>query len=197
MSEGVRNPSSFEYAQSLRSSFMGWQCRLRQLAAREGGGRPIPGMMPQMRVEKTGESLGRIVIVIVPSFPEESTTQFRYIIRKTQDPAERYEKGLKILQSEYYQRPREFSDKLTALFDEHSPTAASLLEAERCTLDFEQYSQKYLIPCRVKALKPEDPAYQATYWHNHLFNPRMPHNARVLALVPDWPNANAEKLTQN
>lgn len=197
MSEGVRNSGSFERAQSLRNSFLGWQCRLRQFAVREDGGRPTPGMMPQVTVGETGEVLGRIIIVMVPSFPEESTTQFRYIVRKTQDPVERYEKGLKILQAEYYQRPREFLDKLTALFDEHSPTATSLLEAERCTLDFEQYSQKYLIPCCVKSLRPEDPVYQATYWHNHLFNPRMPHNARVLALIPDWPNVTAEKLTQS
>ncbi|CAN5564867.1 hypothetical protein BH24ACT22_BH24ACT22_16510 [soil metagenome] len=197
MSEGTRDPGSFAKARDMRNQFLGWQCRLRPFAVRAGGGRPTPGMMPRVMVEETAEALGRIVIVMVPSFPEESTTQFRYIMRKTQDPVERYEKGLKILQAEYYQRPRGFSDKLTALFDEHSPTAASLLEAERCTLDFEQYSQKYLIPCRVKALKPEDPFYQATYWHNHLFNPRMPHNARVLALVPDWQNASAEKLTQN
>jgi hypothetical protein len=197
MSQDLNNLSSLERAQDTRDRFLGWQCRLRQFAVREDGGRPTSGMMPQVSVEGTGEILGQVVVVMVPRQSEESTTQFRYIISKTQDPAERYDKGLKILQAEYYQRPREISDKLTALFGKHSETAARLLEAERCTLDFEQYSQKYLIPCRVKALLSNDSAYQATYWHNHLFNPRMPPDARVLAFVPDWPHATATKLTQN
>jgi hypothetical protein len=36
------------------------------------------------------------------------------------------------------------------------------------------------------ALEPGDPLYQASYWHNHLFNPNIPDGIRVLSFTPDW-----------
>ena len=33
---------------ALMQHFVGWQCRLRQLAAREGDGRPTDGMRPEL-----------------------------------------------------------------------------------------------------------------------------------------------------
>ena len=35
-------------ALALRREFIGWQCRLRQMAARESGGRPSSGMRPRV-----------------------------------------------------------------------------------------------------------------------------------------------------
>jgi hypothetical protein len=191
MSENRDKVVSLKEAQKMREHFLGWQCRLRQLSVREAGGRPTSGMKPRVSIEDNGEALGRITVVIIRHQPKEDAIQFSYIIRQTQDPVERYEKGLQILQAEYYQRPQEFSDKLTALFGLPSELAKRLLEAERCTLDFEQYNQWYHIPSSVKVLTPSDPAYQATYWHNHLFNPEMPSGVQVLAFSPDWQRTTA------
>ena len=30
--------------------------------------------------------------------------------------------------------------------------------------------------------------YQATYWHNRLFNPNRPAAVKVLVFTPDWPH---------
>ena len=50
---GVTNPENKVVltdvaAQQLRDDFLGWQCRLRQLSARQTGGRPLDGMRPKV-----------------------------------------------------------------------------------------------------------------------------------------------------
>ncbi len=177
---------------ALRVHFLGWQCRLRQMAVRHAGGRPTSGMRPRVRLEGTAETLGPITVRILGKEPRETTAQFRHMVRKTQDPAERYKAALETLAAAHYQRPREFSDRLTALFGPDSELADQLLAAGRCVLEFEQYSQRYRLPCAARALAEDDPAFQATYWHNALFNPALPGGVRVLGFQPDWSRAEAE-----
>ncbi len=176
----------------LRDHFLGWQCRLRQMAVRQAGGRPTSGMRPEVRLAAGAEPLGAITILIVRREPREATAQFRHMVRKTQDPAERHEAALETLAAAYYQRPQEFSDELTALFGPAPGLADQLLAAGRCVLDFEQYSQRYRLPCAARNLAEDEPAFQATYWHNALFNPALPGGLRVLGFQPDWARAEAE-----
>lgn len=181
-----------EAAQALRAHFLGWQCRLRQHAVRQGGGRPSAGMRPRLRLAGSEPDLGPVTVLIVKAAPQEVTSQFRHLARKTHDPVERYNGALKVLAEAYYQRPQEFSDELTALFGQVSELADRLLEAGRCRLLFEQYSQSYELPCSLRALPEDHPAFQATYWHNSLFNPNLPGGVRVLAFRPDWSAASAD-----
>ncbi len=182
---------------ALRDHFLGWQCRLRQMAVRQAGGRPTSGMRPEVRLAPVDTlladtPLGAITTLIVRREPREATAQFRHLVRKTQDPAERYDAALKTLAAAYYQRPQEFSDELTALFGPAPGLADQLLAAGHCVLDFEQYSQRYRLPCAARNLGQDEPAFQATYWHNALFNPALPGGLRVLAFQPDWARAEAE-----
>ena len=181
---------------ALRQHFLGWQCRLRQLAVRQAGGRPTSGMRPTVVAasdeQNSDRPLARITVLIVKAEPEEVTAQFRHLVRKTQDPADRYDGALKFLAAAYYQRAHEFSDRLTALFGPDSEIVERLLAGGRCRLDFEQYSQRYRIPCRVHRLGEQEPAYQATYWHNSLFNPDLPGGVQVLEFRPDWARAEAD-----
>ena len=174
----------------FRDHFLGWQCRIRQYAVRSAGGRPTAGMRPRVLVGD--DDLGPITVLIVKRDPAETTAQFRHMVRKTHDPAERYQGALKVLAAAYYQRPREFSDEMTALFGTGSALAERLLAAGRCRLDFAQYTQRYTIPCGLRTLPEGDPAYQATYWHNGLFNAALPGEVRVLAFTPDWAAADAD-----
>lgn len=176
-------------AAALRDEFIGWQCRIRQLAVRQAGGRPQPAMRPRV-LSPEGEAVAEAVtVLIVPQEPEESTKLFRYQVLKTQDPVERYDKVLEILAASYFQQPRQFSDVMTALFGPQAAVAARLLDLGRCVLEFEQFSQAYRVPCAVAALGPEHPFHQATYWHNRLYNPNMPPDISVLAFTPDWTHA--------
>lgn len=175
---------------AFRANFLGWQCRLRQLAIRKAEGRPTAGMQPEAVVGST-TSLGRITVLIVPEESQETTAEFRHQVRRTHDPAERYKAALKILAAHFYQYPEDFSDCLTALFGPDSEIAQRLLMAGQALLKFEQYNQCYELPCRVSELPGSHAAYQATFWHNSLFNPRIPADSRVLGFEPDWAHAKA------
>ena len=143
---------------ALRDHFLGWQCRLRQLSVREAGGRPTSGMRPELRLMAEGPPLGAITTLILRRAPAEATAQFRHMVRKTQDPAERHDAALKMLAAAYYQRPQEFSDQLTALFGPGSEIVERTCATGRCLLAFEQYSQSYTLPCSVRALAEDQTA---------------------------------------
>jgi len=189
--DGTATVVRLEAAQmALRDHFVGWQCRLRQLAVRDGGGRPTAGMRPTLVLP--GREAPEITVLVVQRAPEETIAEFRHLVRKTQDPAERYKNALKHLAAAYYQYPQDFSDELTALFGPRSDLAEALLNQGHCTLRFEQYNQRYILPCSLRAMAENEPACQATYWHNSLFNPNLPADYRVLGFQPDWAKAEAD-----
>jgi hypothetical protein len=177
-------------SKALCREFIGWQCRLRQLAARQDGGRPSPGMRPRVFDVVGGDELSPgIVTLIVESEPQVSTELFRYQYLKTHDPNERFDKMLEILQSSYFQEPARFSDLMTALFGPGSTLAALLAAEGRCVLEFAQYTQGYRIPCAVARLAAGHAFHRATYWHNRMFNPNLPAGVEVLSFRPDWAHA--------
>lgn len=100
-----------------------------------------------------------------------------------------------LLSSTYYQDPKGLSDKITVLFGPDSVACAKLIEAGKCILDFEQNNQRFSIPCTVVDLQPDDSFYQATFWHNSLFNPSLPGNVIILAFIPDWSESTAETIS--
>ena len=112
--------------------------------------------------------------------------------RRTHDPAQRREDALKFLAERYYQTAREFSDTLTASFPPDSAIAATLLAHRECRLDFEQFSQRYRVSCTVRRLSRNNPLREATFWHNLLFNPRLPADCTILGFEPDWPRSDSE-----
>ena len=63
------------------------------------------------------------------------------------------------------------------------------LHLGRCVLEFEQFTECYRVPASVTELPEAHDFFQATYWHNHMFNPNMPPGIRVLSFKPDWPHA--------
>ncbi len=176
-------------AAALRDDFLGWQCRIRQLSARQSGGRPTAGMRPRLLSPRGDELAPGITVLIVEVEPAESTALFRHQYLKTNDPIERYEKILEILAAGYFQHPAGFSDAMTALFGPDSAVAAALLNHGGGIVEFEQYAQAYRLPCRVAELATDDAFFQATYWHNRLFNPNMPPGVRILSFTPDWTHA--------
>ena len=174
----------------LRQHFLGWQCRLRQLSAREGDGRPTAGMRPELDV--AGRGLGPITVVL-NRLPEHALlSELRFIVQRTAEPVERWEAAMRLFQGSYFQEPRLFTDELTALFAGDSPLAAQVATGGTCTLRFAQFSQCYDLPCAARLLPPDDPLHAATRWHNALFNPHPPPDPAILAFTPDWCAAEAE-----
>ncbi len=175
----------------LKQHFLGWQCRIRQIAMRKDGGRPSSGMRPKLLLNDGRELAAGISIVIVPEEPSESTEFFRFQAQKTHDPRQIYEKGLTYLQATHFQNARSFSGRLTALFNKGASIPAALLDTGHCILEFKQFSQSYKLTCRVEELMNDDPSAQATIWHNRLFNPSLPAELLVLGFLPDWTKSSA------
>jgi hypothetical protein len=176
-------------AKNLRDQFLAWQCRIRQIAMREHGGRPSPGMRPRVLSGRGREITPALTVLILPAEPEEAISFFRFQVMRSADPRDLYERGLAYLQADYFQDPAAFSDRLSAIFPGGSPLAASLIEKGKCVLLFEQFGQGYHLPCAVYDLEPGDQAREAAVWHNRLFNPALPEMVHVVAFQPDWASA--------
>ena len=196
MPEGMQTDSNVvrldRANEELRDRFLRWQCRIRQIAMRTQGGRPTSGMTPVASVVGTGAPIARVVTVLCRRPEHSATMELRHMARRTHDPAERRESGLKFLAEQYYQAASEFSDILTASFAPDSASAAALVDHRECRLAFEQFSQRFDVHCTVRRLSPANPLREATFWHNLLFNPRLSADCIILGFEPDWPGSEAD-----
>ena len=75
--------------ETMKRAFLGWQCRLRQIAVREEDGRPTPGMRPQFDFSEDGQFANAITVLIVRVDAFADASQFRHLVLRSQDPAER------------------------------------------------------------------------------------------------------------
>jgi len=180
--------------QAMRADFIRWQCEVRKNAARYVNGKPQDAMRPFIRLPEEEEARARITTVLVPESPDTITKEFRHIMRKTIDPVSRTDSALNKLSGTYYEEPESFSDLLTALFGPGVELADDIHKAQPIILDFDQGGQKYSLPVEVEELTSDHPFYQATYWHNQLFNAEMPPGVRVLRFHPRWEKAWAEPM---
>ena len=178
----------------LRDHFLGWQCRVRQMSARDYGGQPMPAMRPRVSSRKGEMMLSAMTVLLVPEEPSVSTAFFRFQAQKTNEAQRARDAGINYLAGDFYQLPELFSDELTAVFGAGSETAAMLVKAKEVLLDFEQFSQSFRMFCAVRRLPARSPARQASLWQSRLFNPNLPNDAVVLGLKPDWKNAAAEPM---
>jgi hypothetical protein len=178
----------------LRDHFLGWQCRIRQISARDYGGQPMPGMRPRVSGRKGEVMLPAMTVLLVPEEPSVSTAFFRFQAQKTSEPQRARDAGINYLAGDFYQLPELFSDELTAVFGAGSETAAMLVKAKEVLLDFEQYSQSFRMFCKVRRLAARSSAREASLWQSRLFNPNLPNDAMVLGFKPDWKNAAADPM---
>ena len=164
--------------------FIGWQCRLRKMSMRECGGRPSAGMSAGVYSVSGGDEQSRMNFLILRKDCGVRTDEFRHIVRKTPDPGEWVKNGLRILSELHYHETDQFDNRLTALFSLDSELAAALLEAGQCHLKFVEDSIDYEFDFDVGALSAGDEYFEATYWHNRLFNPTLPGNVQILSFTP-------------
>jgi hypothetical protein len=177
---------------ALRDGFLRWQCRVRQMMMRDDRGRPGDPIMPALTLPGESGPMGHIITVMSKAPQHSKTPELRHMVRKTVDPAQRRESALTFFSEYYYQKADEFSDILTATFPPGSKGAARIREAGRSVLTFQAWGQRYDLDCRVWTLAEHNPLYQATYWHNLLFNPNLPSDTISLGFEPDWSRSSAD-----
>ena len=110
----------------LKPQFLAWQCLVRQRAMRVGDGRPTTGMCPHLSLADGGSYSGQVTVLIIRTDVAEDVSQFRHMVQKTHDPADRYKAAIKYLSANYYQKPQEFSDEMTGLFSSEGLLARAL-----------------------------------------------------------------------
>jgi len=179
-------------AHPMREAFLKWQCRVRQISMRENMGRPDDACTPELTLAGDSEPLGHVITVMskLPAFSK--TPEFKHMVKRTHDPAQRRDKAIELFSETYYQKGREFSDILTATFPPDSEGALKIRRAGECTLTFDAYNQRYELQCKVWRLARKNPLYQATWWHNQLFNPGLSGEAVILGFEPDWDASSAD-----
>ncbi|NKC16774.1 MAG: hypothetical protein GKR94_32655 [Gammaproteobacteria bacterium] len=174
-------------------AFLRWQCRLRQIAVRQHDGRPSDGMMPAVFAHDDSDVSSGHIITVLNKLPEFSRTmELQHLVRYTHDPKERRAAGVEFLSERYYQRAYEFSDTVTCTFAPDSEGARQLLAMKSCRLHFEQFGQIYETVCTVWRISVNNPLYQATYWHNSLFNPALAADSMILGFEPHWERSEAQ-----
>lgn len=178
-------------AHPLRDAFLRWQCRVRQMMMRDDMGRPSDGIMPALTLAGQAEPMGHIITVMSKAPAHSKTPEMMHMAQKTRDPAQIRDSALKFFSEFYYQKGAEFSDVLTATFPPDSQGAATIRRADRCRLQFEAFNQSYTLDCKVWKLAEKNPLWQATYWHNALFNPSLPRGTVILGFEPDWDASSA------
>ena len=169
-----------------QQAFIRWQCRLRQMIVREREGKPDFSIMPSLSLVGSKEPLGHIVTLMNKSQQYSHLPEMLQIAKHTHDPQIRQEKALKLLCEYYYTRSEQFSDILTATFVESSQGAKQILKADNVKLEFEAYGQQFSLFCQTKNFLKSHYYYKATWWHNHLFNPKLSKDVSVVGFIPDW-----------
>jgi len=178
-----------------REEFLRWQCRIRQIAMREEGGRPSCGMQASVWLGGGVQLIEAMNMLLVQGEPSESTAFFQFQVKKSHDPKQVLEKGLQYLQSTYYHHAPSFRDEMTALFPARSIMANQLIEAGQCLLVFEQFNQVFKLVCTTRKLEADEDGWQATYWHNHMFNANLPGDASIIGFTPDWEKSETEQVS--
>ena len=175
----------------LRTAFLRWQCRVRQMSMRDAQGRPDDGIMPAVMLPGAMEPMGHIITILNKAPGYSVVPELLHMAAKTNDPAQRRNQAIQFFSATYYQKAAEFSDMLTATFPPDSPGAARIREAEHARLVFDAYAQRFELACKVWRLTETNPLHQATVAHNQLFNPSMPPDTVILGFEPDWTASSA------
>ena len=170
----------------IQNYFIGWQCRVRELALRSEEGRPNGGMRPQIILKNGKVVFSAATLLIIPDQPDQSIRQFRFMALKTQDPKERYTKALQLLAARFYQNAEDFSGAMSGIFSRTSEEVKALVKHQHCVIKFYYQQQAFKIPCQVCESPKNESVYEFTYWHNYLFNPNLSPEVKVLNFKPDW-----------
>jgi hypothetical protein len=176
----------------LCEQFLGWQCRIRQHSVRKQQGKPPPGIRASVKLD--GDFAAQINTIINKRDPRDVISEFRFMVQKTVDPQKVYDNAIKYLSEYYYQFPKEFDQRFTALFSIDSELADRMVAANECQLGFYQGNQRYTLICNAQFCDPASDEYQATYWHNHLFNPSLPGAVKVVGFEADWDRSQGEQI---
>ena len=173
----------------IKNTFMKWQCRVRQIIMRKNYGKPDASIMPNVLLNYGKIHLGEIITVLSKDITFSKLPEMKHISKVNFDLSKRREKAIQFFSEYYYQNYKEFSPVLTATFQPDSLGIRKIIKSTVCSLVFDAYNHNFKLDCEVELLKKEDHLYQATWWHNSLFNSNLHPNTLILAFNVNWPSS--------
>ena len=165
---------------------------------RENFGRPDGAIKPRLTLNTNSGPIGDIITVLSRTPSHSKTPEMRHMVQSIFAPSQRRDKAIQFFSEIYYQKFQQFSDTLTAAFSPDSPMAEVICATKACLLIFESYGQRFDLNCTVSTLTKNNPLFQATWWHNKLFNPHLLPDTVILSFEPVWSRSSAEpNITAN
>ena len=107
------------------------------------------------------------------------------MVKKTNDPEERYSKAVNFFASEYYNAPQNFDGSFTATFPFNSNLINKILKNKKCIVEFFERDTGFHFPVYISKLKKTDTKWMYTFWHNSFFNSELTNNIDILYFSPE------------
>ena len=166
------------------SNFIVWQCSLRQRNFRMFSGKPSEGTIAIILDSKSNKKIANLRSVLIEKKSLNSAKMFEFMIKKTNDPEERFSKAVKFFSFEYYNNAKIFDGSFTATFPYHSEVANKILKKKKCNVQFFENDTGFNFNVSVSKLNKKDVKWMYTFWHNSFFNPELNENIDILYFNP-------------
>ena len=166
------------------SDFVVWQCSLRQRNFRMFNGKPSEGIIALILDNKSNKEIASLRSVLIEKNSLNTAKMFEFMIKKTNDPEERFDKAVKFFASEYYNTPRNFDGSFTATFSYKSDLAKKILKKKKCNVQFFEHDTGFNFNVSVSKLNKTNMKWMYTFWHNSFFNPVLNEDIDILYFNP-------------
>ena len=166
------------------SNFVIWQCSLRQRNFRMFNGKPSEGIIALILDNKSNKEIASLRSVLIEKNSLNTAKMFEFMIKKTNDPEERFDKAVKFFSSEYYNTPRNFDGSFTATFSYKSDLAKKILKKKKCNVQFFERDTGFNFNVSVSKLNKTNMKWMYTFWHNSFFNPVLNEDIDILYFNP-------------
>ena len=166
------------------SDFIVWQCSLRQRNYRMSNGKPSEGIIALILDNKSNKEIASLRSVLIEKNSLNTAKMFEFMIKKTNDPEERFDKAVKFFASEYYNTPRNFDGSFTATFSYKSDLAKKILKKKKCNVQFFERDTGFNFNVSVCKLNKTNMKWMYTFWHNSFFNPVLNEDIDILYFNP-------------
>jgi len=174
------------------SDFVIWQCSLRQRNFRLFGGKPSEGTIANLIDIKSNKEICNLRSVLIEKECLNTAKMFEFMIKQTHEPEIRFDKAVKFLSSEYYNKPNNFDSSFTATFDNQSKVLKKLLNIKKYNVQFFERDTGFNFTVKIKKLKKTDSKWKYTFYHNFFFNPSLNENIEILHFTKT--NNNIKKI---
>ncbi len=166
------------------SDFIVWQCSIRQRNFRMFNGKPSEGIIALILDNKSNKEIASLRSVLIEKNSLTTAKMFEFMIKKTNDPEERFDKAVKFFSSEYYNTPRNFDGSFTATFSYKSDLAKKILKKKKCNVQFFERDTGFNFNVSVSKLNKTNMKWMYTFWHNSFFNPVLNEDIDILYFNP-------------